>query len=149
MGSSTNPYLVFFLASSYGKCLKSAVLRCVFPWRTRYPLSRCRTRGGDVRCAAEACAWRCTLRVQGVIRSCSEPPTKALGHSMMIVATYRVYTTTCAPLRRPWVSMPMPTPTPNEIDARNMWFDLVALNRLRGFATSGKCHVGQPPNMHS
>ena len=31
-----------FLAGSFGSCLNHAVLKCTFPWRTRYPLSRCR-----------------------------------------------------------------------------------------------------------
>ena len=34
-----NGYLVLVPASSSRMCLHCAVLRCMFPWRTRYPLS--------------------------------------------------------------------------------------------------------------
>ena len=37
-GTKPNGYLVFVLAGSFRKCSKCAVLKCVFAWRTRYPL---------------------------------------------------------------------------------------------------------------
>ena len=38
-GTWPNGYLVFFLASTSGIYLNSSVLRCMFPWRARYPVS--------------------------------------------------------------------------------------------------------------
>ena len=43
-GTSPNGYPDLLLASSFRMCLDCEVLRGMFPWRTRYPLSRCRLR---------------------------------------------------------------------------------------------------------